>query len=92
MLRSKVGAALGVRFTPTLAFVRDTVPDDGAHGWRSCWLAHGPQMRIWREFGRVPSTQARPTRTVRPGRRVPSGDLDDGLDAEDTGDRDRQDD
>jgi ribosome-binding factor A len=27
VLRSKVGAALGVRFTPTLAFVRDTVPD-----------------------------------------------------------------
>lgn len=27
MLRSKVGAGTGVRFTPTLAFVRDTVPD-----------------------------------------------------------------
>ncbi len=27
VLRSKVGAALGVRFTPTLAFARDTVPD-----------------------------------------------------------------
>ena len=27
MLRTKVGASLGVRFTPTLAFERDTVPD-----------------------------------------------------------------
>jgi ribosome-binding factor A len=27
VLRSRVGAALGVRFTPTLAFARDTVPD-----------------------------------------------------------------
>ena len=26
VLRSRVGAALGVRFTPTLAFERDTVP------------------------------------------------------------------
>ena len=27
VLRSKVGAGTGVKFTPTLAFVRDTVPD-----------------------------------------------------------------
>ena len=27
VLRAKVGAATGVRFTPTLAFERDTVPD-----------------------------------------------------------------
>ena len=27
VLRSKAGASLGVRFTPTLAFERDTVPD-----------------------------------------------------------------
>ncbi len=27
VLRSKVGAGTGVRFTPTLTFVRDTVPD-----------------------------------------------------------------
>lgn len=30
-LRSKVGAGTGVRFTPTLAFVLDTVPDTAAH-------------------------------------------------------------
>ncbi|MGP4053764.1 30S ribosome-binding factor RbfA [Mycobacterium sp. 4D054] len=27
VLRTRVGASLGVRFTPTLSFVRDTVPD-----------------------------------------------------------------
>ena len=27
VLRTKVGAGTGVRYTPTLAFVRDTVPD-----------------------------------------------------------------
>jgi ribosome-binding factor A len=27
VLRTKVGAGTGVRFTPTLTFVRDTVPD-----------------------------------------------------------------
>ncbi len=27
VLRSKVGAGTGIRFTPTLTFVRDTVPD-----------------------------------------------------------------
>lgn len=30
-LRTKVGAGTGVRFTPTLAFVLDTVPDTAAH-------------------------------------------------------------
>src|ERR1700742_1701134 len=30
VLRTKVGAALGVRFTPTLAFARDTGPDGAA--------------------------------------------------------------
>lgn len=31
VLRSKVGAGTGVRFTPTLAFVADTVPDTARH-------------------------------------------------------------
>jgi len=30
-LRSRVGAATGVRFTPTLAFVLDKVPETSAH-------------------------------------------------------------
>ena len=31
MLRTKVGAGTGVRFTPTLMFVTDTVPDTARH-------------------------------------------------------------
>lgn len=31
VLRSMVGAGTGVRFTPTLTFVADTVPDDAKH-------------------------------------------------------------
>lgn len=31
ILRSEVGAATGVRFTPTLAFVVDAVPDNARH-------------------------------------------------------------
>ncbi|MFW0784730.1 30S ribosome-binding factor RbfA [Gordonia sp. CPCC 206044] len=31
ILRSKVGAGTGVRFTPTLTFVLDTVPDTARH-------------------------------------------------------------
>ena len=31
VLRTRVGASLGVRFTPTLAFARDTVPDTAHH-------------------------------------------------------------
>ncbi len=33
-------------------------------GWRNSWLAPAPQMRIWPEFEKVPSTPARQTRTV----------------------------
>ena len=60
----KVGAAIGVRFTPTLAFVLDKVPET-APTWKSCWPAPAPRMRIWREFGRVPSTRGTRTRIVR---------------------------
>jgi ribosome-binding factor A len=31
VLRTKVGEGTGVRFTPTLAFVADTIPDDSKH-------------------------------------------------------------
>ncbi|MEE2031030.1 ribosome-binding factor A, partial [Rhodococcus chondri] len=31
VLRSKVGAGTGVRFTPTLTFATDTVPDTARH-------------------------------------------------------------
>ena len=31
VLRTKVGEGTGVRYTPTLAFVADTIPDDSKH-------------------------------------------------------------
>jgi ribosome-binding factor A len=31
VLRSRVGAGTGVRFTPTLTFIADTVPEDAKH-------------------------------------------------------------
>ena len=64
VLRTRVGAALGVRFTPTLAFERRHRPGRAQTGWRSSLLGRGPRMRIWREFEKVPSTPAMPTRTV----------------------------
>ena len=60
---SKVGAGTGVRFTPTLTFVLDTVPDS-AREWRICWPARGRPTPIWREFARVPDRRVTPTRTA----------------------------
>jgi ribosome-binding factor A len=86
VLRSKVGAGTGVRFTPTLAFARDTVPD----------AAH----RMEELLSRVKAADADLAR-VREGA-VPAGDADPyrvtGVEddrkssAEDTGDDDRFDD
>ena len=48
-------------------------------GWRSCWPAPAPPMRIWREFGQgaKPAGDADPYR-VGPGRRTTqAGELDD---------------
>ncbi|MGX9790951.1 30S ribosome-binding factor RbfA [Mycobacterium sp. MMS18-G62] len=86
-LRSKVGAATGVRFTPTLAFVLDTVPD----------TAH----RMEELLARARAADEDLAR-VRQGAKH-AGDADpyriggeetgrEPHDAEDTGDRDRQDD
>jgi ribosome-binding factor A len=88
VLRSKVGASLGVRFTPTLAFERDTVPD----------TAHRMEELLARaraadeDLARV-RQGARHAGDEDPYRKTgtdDSGELDDGLDAEDTGDRDRR--
>ena len=87
VLRSKVGAGTGVRFTPTLAFVRDTVPDaaNRMEELLSKVRAADADLARVRE-GAVPAGDADPYR-------VSGGDArGDELDAEDTGDRDRQDD
>ena len=44
VLRTKVGAGTGVRFTPTLTFVRDTVPDT-AHRMEELLAACPPGRR-----------------------------------------------
>jgi ribosome-binding factor A len=91
VLRTKVGAALGVRFTPTLAFERDTVPDT-AHRMEDLLArarAADEDLARVRQSAKHAGEEDPYRKT---GVEGSSGDLDDGLDAEDTGDRDRQDD
>ncbi|MDT5017795.1 MAG: ribosome-binding factor [Mycobacterium sp.] len=94
VLRTKVGASLGVRFTPTLAFARDTVPD-AAHKMEELLArarAADEDLERVRQ-GAKHAGDADPYRVAgAQGSEVSTGDRDDELDAEDTGDRDRQDD
>ena len=90
-LRTRVGAALGVRFTPTLAFERDTVPDT-AHRMEDLLArarAADEDLARVRQGAKLAGEEDPYRKT---GAEGSSGDLDDGLDAEDTGDRNRQDD
>jgi ribosome-binding factor A len=90
VLRTRVGAALGVRFTPTLAFERDTVPDAAHHMEELLSRARAADEDLARvRQGAKHAGEEDPYR--RGGVEGSSGELDDGLDAEDTGDRDRQD-
>ena len=91
VLRTRVGAALGVRFTPTLAFMRDTVPD-AAHRMEDLLArarAADEDLARVRQGARHAGEEDPYRRT---GAEGSSGELDDGLDSDDTGDRDRQDD
>jgi ribosome-binding factor A len=97
VLRTRVGAALGVRFTPTLAFVRDTVPD-AAHRMEELLArarAADEDLAKVRE-GAKHAGDADPYRmqgalgVSRACGGGFGGDLDDELDAEDADDRDRQ--
>jgi ribosome-binding factor A len=91
VLRTRVGAALGVRFTPTLAFERDTVPDTAHRMEDLLARARAADEDLARvRQGAKHAGEEDPYRKT--GAEGSSGDLDDGLDAEDTGDRDRQDD
>ena len=90
VLRSKVGAGTGVRFTPTLAFVRDTVPD-AAHRMEELLAA---ARAADEDLARV-REGATPAGDADPYRVSGAGDTDglaDGADTEDAGDRDRTDD
>jgi ribosome-binding factor A len=91
VLRTRVGAALGVRFTPTLAFERDTVPDTAHRMEELLSRARAADEDLARvRQGAKHAGDEDPYR--RDGAEGSSGELDDGLDADDTGDRDRQDD
>jgi ribosome-binding factor A len=98
VLRTKVGAGTGVRFTPTLAFVRDTVPD-AAHRMEELLArarAADEDLARVRE-GAKHAGDADPYRIdgavgVPPACGGDAGELDETLGAEDAGDRDRPDD
>jgi len=93
VLRTKVGAGTGVRFTPTLAFVRDTVPDVAHRMEELLARARAADADVARiREGAVPAGDAQPYR-------VAAGDADAPGDADDrtqtsgrhTGDGDRTD-
>ncbi|ORX01123.1 30S ribosome-binding factor RbfA [Mycolicibacillus trivialis] len=83
LLRTKVGAETGVRFTPTLAFTRDTVPDTANRMAELLAAAKAADADLARvREGARPAGDADPYR-VRPGA---EDDRDDGAESDDAGD------
>lgn len=65
VLRSKVGAGTGVRFTPTLTFVRDTVPDVANRMEELLAAARAADAEVARaRAGAVPAGDADPYRSA----------------------------
>jgi ribosome-binding factor A len=93
-LRSRVGAGTGVRFTPTLAFVLDKVPDTAREMEELLARTRAADADLARiREGAKPAGDADPYRVS--GAEDSSGDPDtstDEWDAEDTGDSDRSED
>ena len=90
-LRSKVGAAIGVRFTPTLSFVLDKVPDTAAHMEELLARARAADEDLARvRRGAKHAGDEDPYRVT--GAENIGGELDETHDAEDTVDRDRSED
>jgi ribosome-binding factor A len=90
-LRTRVGAATGVRFTPTLTFVLDKLPDtarDMEDLLAKARQADADLARI--RQGATPAGDPDPYRVT--GAEESGGEPDDVLDAEDTYDRDRPED
>ena len=86
-LRTRVGAGTGVRFTPTLSFQRDTVPDAANRMEELLARARASDADVARiRQGAVPAGDADPYRV--------SGELDGDADhnTEDAGDDDRPED
>ncbi|KWX22162.1 30S ribosome-binding factor RbfA [Mycolicibacterium wolinskyi] len=89
VLRSKAGASLGVRFTPTLAFVRDTVPDAAHRMEELLARARAADEEVARvREGATHAGDADPYRVNGAEENGPA----DGANAEDAGDDDRSDD
>jgi ribosome-binding factor A len=81
VLRSKVGAATGVKFTPTLAFMRDTVPDTAHRMEELLARAREADADVARiRVGATPAGDAQPYRIVDDGTQTDGGGADDGLD------------
>jgi ribosome-binding factor A len=90
-LRTRVGAAIGVRFTPTLSFVLDKVPDTAAHMEELLARARAADEDLARvRQGAKHAGDEDPYRQDRV--EGSGGELDDERDAEDTVDRDRSED
>ncbi len=62
VLRTEVGRQTGIKFTPTLAFVPDAVPEQAA-GSTSCSRWPGTPTPGWPRSGRARRTRATRTRT-----------------------------
>ncbi|MFZ0835633.1 MAG: 30S ribosome-binding factor RbfA [Mycobacterium sp.] len=84
VLRTKVGAGTGVRFTPTLTFVRDTVPD-AAHRMEEL-LARAREADA--EVAKV-RQGAKPAGDAQPYRVVAENEESATADNQDSGDRNR---
>jgi ribosome-binding factor A len=66
VLRSRVGQGTGVRFTPTLSFVADTVPEDAKHIDDLLARAHAADAEVARLAGGAePAGDADPYRAPR---------------------------
>jgi len=88
-LRTRVGAATGVRFTPTLSFVRDTVPDAALKMEELLARARAADADVARiRAGAVPAGDPDPYRVS--GAEENGGGSE--TNTEDAGDRDRSED
>ena len=78
VLRSKVGAGTGVKFTPTLAFVRDTVPDAAHRMEELLARARAADADVARiRVGATPAGDAQPYRVVDDDDETHSGEGED---------------
>jgi ribosome-binding factor A len=85
VLRTKVGAGTGVRFTPTLAFIRDTVPDTAHRMEELLARARAADADVARiRAGATPAGDAQPYRIPDD---AAAGEPGDSVDSGDSGDR-----